>query len=63
MADGQMCKVLVITRCFPKFILKVDPTVTTHKDRFDRPNKISDLCQGLDWWMTGDLIHVSEYYM
>jgi hypothetical protein len=34
-------------------ILKVDPTVVTNKDRFDRPDTITDVCQGLGWWMEG----------
>jgi hypothetical protein len=44
-----------------RVILKVDPTVTTNKDRFDRPQTITDVCQGLDWWMEGDLNNLFEY--
>jgi len=43
-------------------LLKVDPTVTSNEDRFYRPEKITDICQGLGWWMEGDPIHISEYY-
>jgi hypothetical protein len=42
-------------------ILKVDPTVSSNKDRFDRPQTISDVCQGLGWWMDGDLNNLFEY--
>ena len=42
-------------------ILKVDPTVATNKDRFDRPQTITDVCQGLGWWMEGDLNNLFEY--
>jgi hypothetical protein len=42
-------------------ILKVDPTVSSNKDRFDRPQTISDVCQGLGWWMEGDLNNLFEY--
>jgi hypothetical protein len=42
-------------------ILKVDPTVASNKDRFDRPQTITDVCQGLGWWMEGDLNNLFEY--
>jgi hypothetical protein len=42
-------------------ILKVDPTVSSNKDRFDRPQTITDVCQGLGWWMEGDLNNLFEY--
>jgi len=43
-----------------KVTLKVDPTVVTNQDRFDRPETITDICQGLGWWMEGDLNHSFE---
>ena len=44
-----------------KVTLKVDPTVVTNQDRFDRPETITDVCQGLGWWMEGDLNNLFEY--
>ncbi len=44
-----------------KVLLKIDPTVTDNKDRFERPEEITDVCQGLGWWMEGDPIHTCEY--
>jgi hypothetical protein len=29
----------------------------TNKDRFDRPETITDVCQGLGWWMEGNVKH------
>jgi hypothetical protein len=34
--------------------------VVTNQDRFDRPETITDICQGLGWWMEGDLNHSFE---
>ncbi len=33
-------------------ILKVNGGVS-NKDRFDKPEQIFDVCQGLGWWMQG----------
>ena len=43
-----------------KVLLKVDSTVKDNKDRFERPEQITDVCQGLGWWMEGDPIHTCE---
>jgi hypothetical protein len=44
-------------------ILKVDPTVATNKDRFDRPDTITDVCQGLGWWMEGNPKRLLECHL
>jgi hypothetical protein len=45
-----------------KAILKVDPSVVTNKDRFDRPETITDVCQGLGWWMEGEHAHFQRLF-
>jgi hypothetical protein len=42
-------------------ILKVKNSTTTNKDRFDKPEEIYDVCQGLGWWMQGKtLMHFEK---